>query len=119
DALRNMTEKGMTFVPGTVDEWLDCGNKNATVNTNQRMLEFKSSGKLISEEATIENSVIIPPCFIAKNVKLKNTILGPHVSVGEGSKIENSIIKNCIIQGNSTIENTTLENSMIGNFTSI
>jgi glucose-1-phosphate thymidylyltransferase len=30
--------KGMKFVPGKVDEWMDCGNKNVTVETNSRML---------------------------------------------------------------------------------
>jgi len=34
DALENMKVKGMKFVPGQVDEWMDCGNKNVTVETN-------------------------------------------------------------------------------------
>jgi hypothetical protein len=25
---------------GSVDEWMDCGNKNVTVETNSRMLGF-------------------------------------------------------------------------------
>lgn len=39
NALENMKQKGTRFVPGKVDEWLDCGNKDATVHTNQRVLE--------------------------------------------------------------------------------
>ncbi|MEQ8521272.1 MAG: nucleotidyltransferase family protein, partial [Vicingaceae bacterium] len=39
NALENMNAKGRKFYPGKVDEWLDCGNKNATVFTNQRVLE--------------------------------------------------------------------------------
>ena len=35
-----MTKKGKQFIPGKVVEWLDCGNKNATVDTNQRYLEI-------------------------------------------------------------------------------
>jgi glucose-1-phosphate thymidylyltransferase len=31
----------MKFVPGKVEEWMDCGNKkNVTVETNSRMLDF-------------------------------------------------------------------------------
>ena len=40
DGIKRMMEKGMKFVPGKVDEWMDCGNKNVTVETNQRMLGF-------------------------------------------------------------------------------
>ena len=40
DGLENMKQKGMKFVPGKVDEWMDCGNKNVTVETNTKMLGF-------------------------------------------------------------------------------
>jgi hypothetical protein len=40
DALRRLTEAGNKFKPGKVDEWLDCGNKEVTVFTNQRVLEY-------------------------------------------------------------------------------
>lgn len=40
DGIKQMMAKGMKFVPGKVDEWMDCGNKNVTVETNTRMLGF-------------------------------------------------------------------------------
>ena len=45
NALENMKAKGTKFVPGKVSEWLDCGNKDATVYTNQRILEFNRDNK--------------------------------------------------------------------------
>ena len=115
DALKNMTEKGIKFKPGKVSEWLDCGNKEVTVHTNQRVLEFDKDLKLVSDEAKITNSQIIAPCYIGKNAVIENSVIGPHVSVGEGTKISNTIISNSIIQKNSRIENSILKNSMIGN----
>ena len=117
DALRRLTEAGNKFKPGKVDEWLDCGNKEVTVHTNQRVLEHDSSKGIqtISDNFISENSVIIPPCYIGDNVKIINAIVGPHVSIGEGSIIENATIKNSIIQSNAKIKNTILHNSMIGN----
>lgn len=115
-ALENMKTKGTKFVPEQVTEWLDCGNKDATVFTNQRYLEYIKETDLISESATIENTVIIPPVYIGQNVTIKNSVIGPHVSVGEGSLIEGSIIKNSIVQTNNQIGQSNLENSMIGNF---
>jgi hypothetical protein len=98
DALRRLTEKGMRFMPGEVDEWLDCGNKEVTVITNQRVLEYDSEKgiELVDPSAKLLNSVIIPPCYIGKDVVLENSVVGPHVSLGKGSVVTNSIIKNSI-----------------------
>lgn len=114
-ALENMKQKGIKFKPGEVSEWLDCGNKNATVDTNQRYLEFIKNEKLISEETIIENSTIIPPCFVDEGAKVLNSVIGPHVSVGKNSVIENCVIKNSIVQSQSSLKNYLLHNSMVGN----
>ena len=119
NALENMKQKGTKFVPGKVDEWLDCGNYKATVYTNQRVLEFIKEEKLIDSSLKKENTIIIEPCFIGKNVELTNSIIGPHVSIGENTVIKNSIISNSIIQTNSLIQSSNFKNSMIGNYTNI
>lgn len=116
DALENMKLKGLKFYTGQVKEWLDCGNKDATVYTNQRILELNGIEKLISDTVKSTNSLIIKPCFIGENVVIENSIIGPHVSVGEGSIIKNSIIKNSIIQTNCVIYDAAINSSMIGNF---
>lgn len=125
NALENMKKKGKKFKTGEVTEWLDCGNKDATVYTNQRVLEHLNlpaegrKEKLIAASAKNENSVIIAPCFIGENVSLKNSTVGPYVSIGENTMIENSVITNSIIQTNTKIADRKLDNSMIGNFVTI
>ncbi|MFH2143226.1 MAG: sugar phosphate nucleotidyltransferase [Bacteroidota bacterium] len=116
DALETMKSKGLKFAAPFVSEWLDCGNKNATVYANQRILENHKDEKLISTKSQILNSVIIPPCFIDDNVKIENSVIGPHSSIGKGTEINYSIVKNSIIQQNSIIKNAIIDNSMIGNF---
>jgi glucose-1-phosphate thymidylyltransferase len=115
NALENMKGKGVKFKPGTVVEWLDCGNKNATVYTNQRVLEITKEEKNVASSVTSQNSVIVPPCFIGENVHLLNAIVGPHVSIGENTVIKNTVIKNSIVQKNSKVINAVVEDSMIGN----
>lgn len=117
--LDNLKSQGVQFKPGEVKDWLDCGNKNATVGSNSRYLEFLDSDQLIDQSLISENSVIIPPVFIGKNVQLKNTVVGPHVSVGDGCSINDSRISNSIVQGNSHLDHVNLENSMVGNFVSV
>ncbi len=117
DGIKRMMEKGMKFVPGKVDEWMDCGNKSVTVETNQRMLAFleKEGENMIADSVTQENANIVEPCFIGENVVLKNTTIGPYVSVGANTVVENSTIKNSLIQNHSRIINANLDNAMIGN----
>ncbi|QQS30464.1 MAG: nucleotidyltransferase [Sphingobacteriales bacterium] len=116
-ALENMKQKGTHFGIASVEEWLDCGNKNATVHTNQRMLELlKLKGvNLISPSSVFHNASIIEPCYIGNNVTINNAVVGPHVSIGDGTKIEHSVIKNSIIQDQTTIKYKVIANSMIGN----
>lgn len=116
DALRRLTESGVVFKPGTVSEWLDCGNKEVTVHTNQRVLEFDHAAGLSmqDESATCVDSVIIQPCFIGKNVKIHASVIGPHVSIGANSVVENSIIRNTNIQQNTYISNANMADSMLG-----
>lgn len=117
NALENMKNKGIRFAAGKVAEWLDCGNKDVTVYTNQRILEFiKQKENLINPKAIIQNSKIIEPCFIGENAEIINSTVGPHVSVGKGTIITNSTITNSIISENTRITNATLTNSMLGNF---
>ncbi|MCC5924071.1 MAG: NTP transferase domain-containing protein [Crocinitomicaceae bacterium] len=117
DALRRLTEQGTKFKPGKVEEWLDCGNKEVTVYTNQRVLEFDAAKhkKLISEKAELINSVILPPCYIGDFARIENSIIGPHVSVGANSLITNSVVENTIVQQHVTLKNANICNSMIGN----
>jgi glucose-1-phosphate thymidylyltransferase len=119
DGIKKMKENGAIFKPGQVDEWMDCGNKQVTVETNSRMLKFihqDQKEQLISSSVKIENSEIIEPCFIGENVFLKNAKIGPNVSIGNGTMIDNSSIKNSLIQENSQVLNAKLDKAMIGNF---
>ncbi|MHA7059293.1 sugar phosphate nucleotidyltransferase [Aquimarina sp. M1] len=117
DGIKRMMADGKTFVTGQVEEWMDCGNKDVTVETNSRMLGFLENDgeKLINESVSLENAKIIPPCYIGKGVTIKNGSVGPNVSIGNDCSIEDSIIKNSLIQNQTIIKNANLDNAMIGN----
>jgi len=119
DGIKKMMAEGRIFKTGTVDEWMDCGNKAVTIETNGKMLQFLHNDgeeQLVAASAILENASIIPPCFIGDNVVLSNVTLGPNVSVGAGTKIENSTISNSLIQNESEIKNAQLDEAMIGNY---
>ena len=112
-----MMAKGMIFVPGKVDEWMDCGNKDVTVETNSRMLGFLQQDgiDLVSPNVKLENATIIQPCFIGDDVVLIDSTVGPFVSLGKGTHVMNSTIKNSLVQTHAHIKNAVLDNAMIGN----
>lgn len=120
DGIKQMMAKGMKFVPGKVDEWMDCGNKNVTVETNTRMLGFlHADGEhLVASDVKLQNATIIPPCYIGEEVVLVNATVGPNVSLGKGCHVLDSTIKNSLVQTHAHIKNANLDNAMIGNHAS-
>ena len=80
DALRNMTQAGLRFEPGTVTHWMDCGNKVATVDTNQRILDLTADELTVPADAVVENSIILPPCHIG-SARASSTQWSAHTSV--------------------------------------
>ena len=117
DGIKALMQKGKVFVPGKIDEWMDCGNKNVTVETNSRMLQIlaKDGEPMISSNIKDHQATIIEPCFIGENVTIKKSTIGPNVSIGNDCIVENSTIKNSLIQNNTVIKNAKLDNAMIGN----
>ena len=118
DGIKRMMADGRIFKTGSVDEWMDCGNKVVTLETNARMLGFLTADKeeqLIDSSVVLDNSTIIEPCFIGKGTVLKNTTVGPYVSIGKDCVIENTTVKNSLIQNQTTIKNANLDEAMIGN----
>ena len=60
DALSSLLKQGKVFKPGTVNDWMDCGNKAITVETNSKMLGYlQGKPELRGENITLENSEII------------------------------------------------------------
>ena len=112
-----MMEKGAVFTPGAVNEWMDCGNPKITLETNTKMLDILTTegNKLVSDDVVLDNSKIIPPCYIGPGVVLKNTTVGPHTAVGEGTQIENSTLSNSLVQKHTILQNAQLHGAMIGN----
>lgn len=118
DGIKRMMATGKIFKTGEVDEWMDCGNKAVTVETNTRMLGFLHADgleQMIASTVTLNNSKIIEPCYIGENVIINNSSIGPNVSIGNNCKFTDVTVKNSLIQSHNIIKNTNLDQAMIGN----
>lgn len=118
DAMDHMLNNGIKFYTDQVEEWLDCGNYSATVFTAGRIMAIKQAAgeKMQSDSVTLENAVIIPPCFLGENVTVRNSVVGPNVSLEKGAMIENARISDTIVGENSVVKNTVITSSLLGKF---
>jgi glucose-1-phosphate thymidylyltransferase len=112
DSLKELMHSGMKFKCKSIDEWLDCGNKEEFLSSNRKLLN-KASIK--SANVNRFNCKIIDPVYIGENVFLDNCTIGPDVSIENNSKITNTIIKESLIGENNIIEDSEFSFSMIGN----
>jgi glucose-1-phosphate thymidylyltransferase len=106
-----ISQKGIRFEAFRVNTWFDCGKKETLLTTNATLLKNNDSINIFEQDDT----VIIHPVSIAKGCVIKNSIIGPNVTIGESTKIEFSIIKNSIIGSYAELEDVLLHGSIIGN----
>lgn len=112
NALQMLIDDKQKFSSQIVKHWLDCGTLQMLLNTNKHLLENRNYTK---NEFIYENSLIIEPCYIGKNVKISNSIVGPYTTLEDNTIITNSVISNSIIYNNSSLTNANIINSIIGN----
>jgi len=84
------------------------------VYTNQRVLAMKPENNFVSSNVVLDRSVIIEPCYIGEGVTLKNSIVGPHVSITDNTQIEDSRIENSLIGSGTKVSHSVLRDSMVG-----
>ncbi|RJQ17161.1 nucleotidyl transferase [Candidatus Woesearchaeota archaeon] len=108
DALALLLKKGEKITTQSLKAWMDCGTIETLLETNKVLL------KKHSKKIKTENSVIIDPVFIEDGAVIKNSVIGPFVSIAADTKVENSLINNSIIDEASEIVNAQIKDSVIG-----
>lgn len=112
DGFQRMIEQGAKFTTFPVNNWFDCGKKEILLETNAMLLDKESYGS--SNLPHFEGTIIIHPVSIGENCQIQNSIIGPHVTIGNNTVIDYSIIKESIIGSFASIANIVLQNSVIG-----
>ena len=116
DALDCMLQMGAKFQSFKVENWFDCGRKETMLESNALLLK-KIAPETNSNQ--FENTVIVAPVSIGPGCNIKNSIIGPNVSIGENTTINYSIVKNSIIGSFSNLFDIVLDDSLIGSDTNL
>ena len=113
DAIDCMIQKGVQFKACKVKQWYDCGKKENLLEANAVLL--KKTGGLQVSPSMYPHSIIIAPVSIAEGCTIENSIIGPHVTIGNNTTIKSSVVKESIIGSYTTLDEVVLDNSLIGN----
>ncbi|MES2893644.1 MAG: sugar phosphate nucleotidyltransferase [Bacteroidota bacterium] len=117
DAIECMIQSGAKFKSIKVQTWFDCGKKETLLKSNATLLK-KFGGKVVGMEK-FENTIIIPPVSIGEGCDIKNSVIGPHVTIGEHTILNYTIVKESIIGSFSRLYDVVLDDSLIGSDTGI
>lgn len=108
DALSALIKNEEKLKVVTVDTWIDCGTSDALLDANRELLKHNS------RVTPVDGSEIRPPCWIADNVEVTNSLIGPNVSIARGAKISNCILSDCIINADSMLEGIVANHGIVG-----
>ena len=111
-----MIEKKRVFKSQEIETWMDCGTPKLLIESAKKIM----SSKIILEENNSfiksGNVKITQPVFIGKNVKIKDSKIGPFVSIGDDTEISNSNIESTLIYKNVKVSNADIKNSILGQY---
>jgi glucose-1-phosphate thymidylyltransferase len=113
DAFQYMIDKGAKIRVVDVEGWYDAGKIETMLETNQTILE-KGRARRPSGSG---DYTIVDPVYIEDNVTLNGSTVGPNVSIGAGSVLENSRVSNSIVGSNARIVRSSIRNSLVGDDT--
>ncbi len=108
DALQLMVERGSKMAAHRVEHWFDCGKTETLLLTNRHLLEGHH------KQYVFKDAVVLSPSYIAETAIVEHSVVGPHVSIGEGATVRESVIVNSIISDGASVSRCVLEDSMIG-----
>jgi glucose-1-phosphate thymidylyltransferase len=108
DALQAFLDAGHPLETFPVEGWYDCGKTETLLETNRILLERHAA------PVTIPGSVVLPPVAVAPGAVVEHAVVGPFVSIGEGTVVRRAIVRDSILYDGARIEDSLLEGSLVG-----
>jgi glucose-1-phosphate thymidylyltransferase len=109
DAFQYMIDQGRKILTAEVGGWYDCGKLETVLETNAALLEDGADRRRDFPGVTIHD-----PVYIEDGVEITDSEIGPAVSIGSGTVIENSVISNSIVGRDGRLIEVALDGSMLG-----
>jgi glucose-1-phosphate thymidylyltransferase len=111
DAFQYMIDRGAKIRVVDVEGWYDAGKLDTLLDTNRTILSRGAARRPPSVPAGVK---IFDPVYIEEGVTLRDSTIGPNVSLGAGSVVERSELRDTIVGNKAHITGSKLERSMVG-----
>ncbi len=111
DAFQYMIDHGAKIKVVDVEGWYDAGKLDTLLETNRAMLEKRGLARVPDG---FSGATIIPPVYIEDGATASNATIGPNVSIGKGTTITGSTIRDTVMGENCSISNSAIHDSMLG-----
>lgn len=108
DAFQHMVENGADLKTFPIEEWFDCGKPEELISTNRHIIEQ------LEETPSGENCVFVPPVYIAPSASVKNSIIGPNVTIASEAVVERCVLSDTIVNSGAVVSGCNLQHSLIG-----
>lgn len=112
DAVNIMLEQGARMTTHRVDVWLDAGTADAVLETNRYLLNNNHDNS--SEVSHRTDVTVLPPVFVHPSADIRSSVIGPYASIGANCIVNNSVIRDSILENNAHTEDIVLDRSLIG-----
>jgi glucose-1-phosphate thymidylyltransferase len=113
DAMQMMSEGGCEFKSFVIDKWYDCGRPEMLLRVNHRLLEDLPPTNHVDTGTAPEQSAIVPPVAIEGQCVIKRSVVGPYVSIGDGTEIRDSVLTECIVGEGCDVRDVVLRESVL------
>lgn len=114
DAFQYMVDHGAKLLVAPVEGWYDCGKPETLLETNRHLLEHAGRGG-VDRKAKLNGAEIVEPVRIEADVDIRGGRIGPNVTIGRGSRITDSVLRDVIVGHDARVSNSELHDSLVGN----
>ena len=108
DALQRMIAAGEELRPFPVEGWYDCGQSETLIETNRALLDA------LAAPVSRPGVVVLPPVALDPSADVLHSVIGPHASIGPGTRVRRAVVRNSIINEGATVEDILLDGSVVG-----
>ena len=112
--IERLIEKKKVFKSQEIETWMDCGTPKLLIDSAKKIMESQIILNENNNFLKSGNVKITQPVFIGKNVKIKDSKIGPFVSIGDNTVISNSNIESTLIYKSVKVSNADIKNSILG-----
>lgn len=114
DVVSMMLAQNQRLLSRPVHQWSDTGRPQTMLATNDRMLAIGYHSADAIERSYAEEFLVIPPVYLHPEAIVHNAVIGPYATIGAGARVNDAIVRHCIIDAGAEIQQCILEKALVG-----